>query len=390
VEIKLSPSSRMISIPRISGELSSRFQVGQVLAAAVLEKLSDDTFLLQLTESGQKLRAETAIDLEAGQDLKLEVIKTGGAAELRVLSADSRSQALADVEQRAYRLLLPRQQNLSVLVEQLLRSINLDESRLPEAVAKAIRALLSVLPGEAAGITPERMKQAILGSGIFLDAMLEQSPEQRSEIVSHDLKGKLLMLFDALKSVPPAQGSPADAAAGSSDGQGGDASATMPRPRIEEAERGLKDLLKKTEGALAKIMLDQLASLPQNDGQQAWRLEIPLSAGAHGEFVRLGIREERSADVNDGTASGWSVLLELNPPGLGEIQCRINVVGDRIDAFFFSQEALTADLILVNLNLLESRLRQAGLAPTQLDAQVGSFRKSARDPLPETLVDERA
>ncbi len=379
--MKVSPILSTVFIPR-AGEPSATFQIGEILAATVLEKLSDNHFLLQLSQGGRRLHAESSIELDNGQELQLEVIKAGETVELRVVKGDSSADGLAEIEQQAYRQLLPKQQSLSVLIEHLLQTMSAENNhRLPGVVQEAIRQLLNVLP-DAAGLTPEKIKQAILASGVFLEAMLGQSPQQPLVALPDDFKAKLLRLFDALKSVQPVKGSLAEptersAVAPSSDGTADGSPEMLAATLLREAQRNLKDLLENTESALAKVALDQLASLPRVDGEQAWQLELPFCSGRGGDSVRLRITEDRNASAGDAGAPRWSVLLELNPPGLGEIHCRINIVGERVDAFFVSQDALTANLILVNLNLLDSRFRQAGLEPAHLDAQAGSLRRTA-------------
>ncbi|QSA98833.1 flagellar hook-length control protein FliK [Methylococcus sp. EFPC2] len=154
----------------------------------------------------------------------------------------------------------------------------------------------------------------------------------------------------------------------------------------------LRNLLLKAEGALARIVLDQLASQPQIDGKQVlWQLQIPYTDGNQAESAKLKILREHIR--RDGREQAfWSVVLELNPPGLGTVHSRISLTGGQIDSYFWSDRPATARLIDAHLDVLAARLQQAGLAIGQLDTLPGApadIHASAPIP-PAGLLSERA
>jgi flagellar hook-length control protein FliK len=177
------------------------------------------------------------------------------------------------------------------------------------------------------------------------------------------------------------------------------------RPDVRDAQAGgdfdtvlsapndPKTLLHKAEGALARVVLDQLASQPQAEGRQTvWQVQIPFTDDAHTDAARLKIVRERRT-LNDAEQAYWSVELELHPPGLGGIHSRITLAGGRIDSHFWSDRQATADLIQSHLELLEARLRQAGLDVGRLDtlpARPEAPSPGARLPRVSSLFSERA
>jgi hypothetical protein len=167
-------------------------------------------------------------------------------------------------------------------------------------------------------------------------------------------------------------------------------------PPIQAPREGeqLKELLSKTESALAKIVLDQLASAPQpNSTAQSWRLELPFHNQGRSETASLQISREggqRAGREAEANPSSWSVTLELNPPGLGALHSRLVLYQGEVSGVFWSERPATAELVREHLERLDARLRAAGLKTGQLNAAVGAPPEpSSSQPRPR-LLDERA
>ena len=129
----------------------------------------------------------------------------------------------------------------------------------------------------------------------------------------------------------------------------------------------LKLLLHKAEGALAGIVMDQLASLPQSDGRQTvWQLEIPYVLGDRADALKLKVVREGKRGAPP-LQCFWSVTLELHPPGLGTVNARISLTAGNIDSYFWSDRPETAQAIQSHLDLLAARLQHAGLSVGRLD-----------------------
>lgn len=138
-------------------------------------------------------------------------------------------------------------------------------------------------------------------------------------------------------------------------------------------EPALQDLVSQTEGALAKLVLNQLASLPQTDAnQQIWRLDIPFTLAGQPESAKLEIeREANKGGHAQSDHAPWAVIVELNPPGLGKLGGKLTLSQGTINAFFWSENPTTAALVHDNLPLLQARLEAVGLKTGQLNASIG-------------------
>jgi hypothetical protein len=115
------------------------------------------------------------------------------------------------------------------------------------------------------------------------------------------------------------------------------------------------------EGALARIIMDQIASLPRAPGEpMVWQVNLPYREGDHGDVARMKIRKE-SRSVNAEESVFWSVLMELQPPGLGVVHSRISLVAGQIDTYFWSEDTETAERIGKQLDVYSARLEHAGV-----------------------------
>jgi len=158
-----------------------------------------------------------------------------------------------------------------------------------------------------------------------------------------------------------------------------------PRPQAE-----LKALLQRAEGALASIVLDQLASLPVADGRQAvWQLEIPYRMEQYGDALRLRVERDGKPGALPAQCF-WAVTLELHPPGLGTVHARISLSGGIVDSYFWSDRPATAAAIQSHLDLLAARLEGAGLRVGRLDTLPQPPTAGERPPPVQVLLDERA
>lgn len=157
-------------------------------------------------------------------------------------------------------------------------------------------------------------------------------------------------------------------------------------------ESELKDLLNKTESALAKIVLDQLASARQPDSTaQSWRLDLPFQNQGRAETASLKISREGGRQGGEADANqSWAVTLELKPPGLGTLHSRLTLYRGEVSGVFWSDAPATAELVRQHLDILDFRLRAAGLKTGQLDAAVGTPPETDSAQVQPRLLDERA
>ena len=371
--------------PKILSKVLAQLQTGYTLDAVVTAKLAENSFVLKLS-GGQLLRAQTPNVLELGQILKLEVIKAGTVPELKIIVPERTALVEQPVVTQALRQFLPKQQSLIDFATSLRQIATLTAGK-SDPVSAAINQALGALLSKDELVSAEGVKRGISNSGVFLEAKLAILPLT----LEGDLKGHLLTLLDALQKVHGNQNT-----SSSTDkihpatSQATDSAPAKTLPNVL-AETIDKTLFNKTEGAIARIVLDQLASLPKNDDQQnLWQIEIPFTDGHHTDSVKLKINRESKANLATDQAN-WSVVLELNPPGLGTLHSRISLVGNVIDTYFWSDQQTVTALVQEHLDLLSTRYTQAGLTVGQLNALEGApvNAKSSDPSLLPILLDER-
>jgi hypothetical protein len=325
----------------------SKLQAGAMLNAVVSGITGDNTYILKLLD-GRLIRAQTLNELALGQVLKLEVVKAGAVPELKIAGVppEHAGQPAALAVQNALRQLLPKQVELKDLTALLKQAAGIAQGK-SEPVSAAIQSTLAALPAKTDLMTAEGVKQGIANSGVFLEAKLAR------QISPHgDIKGQLLVLAEALQKNPPTKAD--DAAVFKSLADDGP---TTSNPA----------LLAKTEGAIARITLDQLASLPHNEeSQNSWQISLPFTNGQHTESLNLKIKREPSRNPAQQQA-GWSVVLELNPPGMAPLHCKVSLHADKVDTYFWSDSEPNLQQVQEHLGLLAQRYAEAGLTTGHLN-----------------------
>ncbi len=303
-------------------------QPGQPLTVLVEGRLSTQTVLLRVLASGQLLSAQTPLDLVPGDRLQVEVapsLSDDGRIKLQILPESGQGRGEAAVRQAAILQFLPRQQPLQSLTRLL------DASRQwPEPVQAAIRAFMAVIPERADLVTPGQLRQALFDSGVFLEARLA-SVEGAGDI-GQDIKAQLLRLDTVVQATTTER-----------DG-----------------------LARQVEAALARVVMDQLASLPNPDQvRQVLQLSLPFQDGGHQDAIELVLTREQRGDQT-AQQDEWVVELALNPPGLGVFSARLVWRQGRLDTWLWSDKPATTAHIDHHLPALAARYRQAGIEPGSL------------------------
>ncbi|MBI5039717.1 MAG: flagellar hook-length control protein FliK [Gammaproteobacteria bacterium] len=163
----------------------------------------------------------------------------------------------------------------------------------------------------------------------------------------------------------------------------------------QELVYSLNELQRFAEGALARVQLHQLSSLPQMSQERAplpeWLIELPIRRDTETDVwsLRIGRDAEHERDAPADAGPVWSVMLAFDLPGIGPMQSRITLRGDRITAQFFSQTQGVLPLVAEHLPLLQARLHHAGLRVEELTCHHGEIPKPK--PPPQTrILDEHA
>ncbi|MGH8547391.1 MAG: flagellar hook-length control protein FliK [Methylococcales bacterium] len=340
-------------------------------------KTSPDTGQAQLSIGGNLVRAQSALLLTPGQILELEVVESGRLPHLKIIDPATTETIL----QRALLNHIALQKSPAWLPKQLLAFSKVAPGieSLPAQVRNLAQNFLANLPDVHDLSTFQGIRQAIGASGIFLEARLASLAQHGGDALDHDLKASLLRF------------------AAHVDGE------TKPRETKgqkehqspfgasrSEAESSLsRTLAESARGALGRIVLDQISSLPeQQSGKQIWNLGIPFLNSERAESAMLTIQHDTRAHSQQNEHQ-WSVVVELNPPNLGTLQCKISLSGDRVNAYFRSESESTRNLIQTNLNLLETQLSAAGLNVGNLASGTGLSSANPRQTTVQGLFDER-
>ena len=437
-----SPSVPSTSLGR-ADTLVSTWRVGQVLAATVSS--NPQAGQAELRIGNLLVKAQTGeIPLSPGQTLRLEVASLKELPVLRLLSVLQQNPVT-----EALRTTLPRQQPLAPLMAALTRiAANASTAnQLAPDVARLARELLSRLPSTANVTQAAGLRQALRDSGLFLEPRLAQAVKSTSAPpaaeINRDFKGNLIRLVQVLRSavakptVQPSSlsatsvaNSAANSAPAATRGLAtalppallattlatarqpplplhGDPNAPLQRGqpplpgqsvaalnRAQLTALSQLELQRHAEGALARVQLNQLSSLGSETrvpGQE-WLIELPIRRDMDVDIwsLRISRDSERDKDNAENAAgSVWSVMLAFDLPGIGPMQTRLTLRGDKVAAQFFSQIQGVLPAIAKDLPVLHARLQGVGLRVSDLTVHHGEIPSGAK-PAANRILDERA
>jgi hypothetical protein len=424
----------------------STWRVGQVLAATVTANPQPGQSELRI--GNLLVRAQTGnLELTPGQNLRLEVASLKEQPVLKLLGLLQQNPVLL-----AVRDTLPRQQPLAPLFSALARLAGgaAQTQDIAPAIARLAREFFHRLPDSGSVATASGLRQALRDSGLFLESKLaaavppgaSKDHSQPAEY-NRDIKANLLRLVSVLRdnaatSAPgtsraggtPAGGTPAAppnttptaqlvntptntlnsaqtaapaAARAALIAPAFDTGAPLQRGQPPLAAARLlnaqelaltpRELQRQADGALARVQLNQLSSLPQErQPGMEWLIELPVRREQETDIWNLRISREPERDgerAQPDETGGWSVMLAFDLPGIGPMQTRVNLRGEQISAQFFSQTPGILSLVREHLPFLQARLRQAGLQIDELSCHHGQIPAPVA-PKPPRLLDERA
>jgi hypothetical protein len=423
-----------LAVETIRSDVLKNLRPGQILHASVLTPTAQNSVKLQIGLA--ELVARTQIPFTPGQRITLDVVKTGVLPELRVLmQAETRhfqaealraalpkqmplprffdtlrtltntlannvpippfSKAVAAPAEGLKSALLPmfssaqqpaQSNKLNVEILQTLRNLTGSESLQkiadglgPEVINK-IRTVLENTPSRNQVVSPPLLKKIILESGLFMEPKLAtgQAP-------GPDLKSNLLLLLFHLRSqieeliVPEQRAITAEN-----------------RPQSSPLDAGisklLNQLLRQTEGSLARIQLNQLSSMPAEEGtRQVWQFDIPVKHPEGFDSFQLRIEREQSHSEKKDARHRWRLSLNFDLDPLGPVQAQITLLGEQVSALFLTERKESADLIERQLTSLEQAFARAGLKVGHLAAKrSGKVATEMPNSFPHPLLDEKA
>ncbi len=342
--------------------LLASLRTGQILQAIAMS--ANDNGRVRLRIGTSDVLAQTRLRTTVGQKLSLIVVKAGTLPELSLLQETSR----ADLQALALKSALPRQLPLDRILDNLNRASNQPVVAQSAQLQDAIRRLFAGLPA------PNEVKSGQHLSRIFRETgLLMESHLLRGNITSGDLKANLLRLLTQLHTILnlPAGQTPAR--------DTGLPGSPLPRslPEVHQSSPDqlqrslLRELAVQTEGALARIQLNQLTSLPAGEREaQLWQFDLPLRQDDRMDVFRIRITKEEPCDTASDTP-GWSLSIRFDLRPLGTIEVRLALAGTAVSTHFWAERDDTRARIEQQLPQLERAFARSGLSAARFTVHQG-------------------
>lgn len=373
------------------------WQVGQILNALVVSTDARGTVTLKVNEALIQAHIQTQqnhpLPTLPGQTLQLQVTSTGAQTVLKAINLPVKDDPIA----QAFRTALPRQTEFTPLLTNIALladpAVNKVSAPLPQPIAQLAQQIFNNLISTGQATTPSGLQHALSNSGMFLENRLANtvvtSPDLRSSL-SLDFKAGLLLLREAValatptplqsqvnlqdqdprNTVPespvsrnmPVQSAPSASAATGLNLMGFNPAAELTTPA----------LAMQIEGALARLHVNQLASLSSPQQHPLWVIELPLRRDNHIDLIQLRIEQDASSHPLEAQERPWSVSLELQLGDLGRLYARITLLGQQVSVTLWAEENATVSLANRNIEQLQHDLVGAGLTTGTLHCQQGN------------------
>jgi hypothetical protein len=132
------------------------------------------------------------------------------------------------------------------------------------------------------------------------------------------------------------------------------------------------ELTRQTEGALARLQLNQLTSLPTTEHPAPlWTLELPLRHNGRADLLHMRIEQDQTAKRSNTQNASWTVSLGLDLDGLGPLHARITLAGERVSTTLWAERGETVALLDKHIDELYHGLARAGLKTDTIRCQQG-------------------
>jgi hypothetical protein len=142
-------------------------------------------------------------------------------------------------------------------------------------------------------------------------------------------------------------------------------------------------LIRETDQALDRTLLNQYASLPRDAGTpgapqgqhaQAWVMDVPVLIGREATTAQMRITRDGGGQ---GSAPGneprrWSVDFALDSIALGPVHAHVKLVGDGVGVTLWAERPDTAEALKQSSAQLRRALDDAALAVDDVDFHLGA------------------
>ena len=294
-----------------------------------------------------KPKTSPPFKLSQNQAITIQVVKPGEHPQFKILPPLSPKETINKVLKEQ----LPKEQAPTELLKQISRELPQVRSgeKVPETLKRLSQEILNSLPKQQQVTEGAQLKKAINNSGLFLESKLAQAEQKTGQTFNTDFKATLLKFVQALQQEP------------------GTEKTTQTHNEQLNAQQ-LKDLLNKSEGTLARLVLNQLKSLPQEDStKQSWLIDLPFVDKKQTHSVKIEI-EKQASPKHESEQKSWSVSLTLSPPNLDTLHCKVSYFDNAVHTHFWSEGSKTTELIQNNLDYLAERFEAEGLTTGNMNA----------------------
>lgn len=312
-------------------------------------------------------------DIKIGDTLFLEVVKAGVKPEFLILENKLLNSSNEKMVTEIIKQSMPAQQSPQVFINQLIQVIpKLNQSMtISETLKNLAQQILQNIPSKSTLSQAVGIKQNITKSGLFLDSLLAQDMGELDINFNQDFKANLLKFLRSIKQIPtPSQ--------------------QQNIQNVKPDLASLKFLQNHSESSLAKLVLNQLNSLPnEENSKQHWYLELPYISDKKAHSLTLEIEKDLSNNT-DMNANDWSVTIATTLPRLGKFSCKIFSFDGIVNTYLSTESEIALKLIDENLDYLKSQFEASGIKPGMLHT-VENLPEKKKIPrhLDEGLVDEK-
>lgn len=335
------------------------WMLGQLLDASVIGRDGGNSIRLRL--GGAEVRAATALPLQRGDKLTLQVTQLKPVVTLSPVAATTLPQER--LVQAAMRLTLPKQLPIAPLLDHLAaasrpRASPTDNAGRPRAqfpagVIAAAHEALQTIPSAAEVSDAARLPAVIRRLGQFFESRVRhQLLTGRTELPAQDLKWQLLRLRGELRKAlgqaparpprpikavdpMPIKGTPQGAVVDHPTSTGARMHAADPAPATRAPQHpivshptgidaksptitgppsdaaAIRTLQQQVDGAIAKIETNQLQAVGSLlDGDYQLIVDLPVALGDTYEVIKLKISREESTEY-DAASATTTVVIEL-------------------------------------------------------------------------------
>jgi Flagellar hook-length control protein FliK len=377
------------------------FRLGRIIETVTLTSSTNGHLLLRVGDKDVIAYSNTT--LPKNKRLSFRVTQVTPQVMLKFISPIHEA-AIGNSIKDAMLTMLPLQNKLTTLLVAMSSPSFLEESsNFVHSFRSLVSEFISALPVRQSLFQADSLRQTILQSGLFLEARLA-SLDRKTSNNPADMKILLLRLIHGLDKLSKTSGISSTAINAVELLQQGaeDISphnrqlSCQPRVSLNTAVSNditastIAVLLKKAQGALARLVLHQIFTAENVDeGQHLWRLEIPVCQNDEIDVVSISIEREQ-ADNTMEEAQSWVIDLALDLPSMGPVNVRSHLYQQSISTTFWCKTPKTLALVKSRLTQLKTRLNELGLKSLGISCHAGIPPTRSESAAEITLVDQHA